>query len=144
MSGALSGRSAIVTGAGNGLGRAISLALAGEGASIVLLGRQPEKLEAVAAEITNLGGDAFTVLCDTSNPESVDAARDALAERPISIRINNAGVGGPVAPLTDIDPKEGDDVFAVTVRGGSTSGAVHASRRCSRAVPGTSERTSVG
>ena len=117
MSGALSGRSAVVTGAGNGLGRAISLALAGEGVSVALLGRQSEKLEAVAAEVTSLGGEAFTVVCDTSDPESVDAARDALAERPISILINNAGVGGPVASLTDIDPKEWDDVFAVNVRG---------------------------
>ena len=117
MSGALSGRGAAVTGAGNGLGRAISLALAGEGASRALLGRQQEKLEAVAAEIADLGGDAFTVVCDTSDPDSVDAARDALAERPISILVNNAGVAGPVAPLTDIDPQEWDDVFAVNVRG---------------------------
>lgn len=117
MNTALSGRSAIVTGGGNGLGRAIALALAKEGVSVALLGRKPEKLKAVAAEIADLGGEAFTVVCDTSDPESVDAAFEALAERPISILINNAGVSGPVAPLQEIDPKEWDDVFAVNVRG---------------------------
>lgn len=110
----VAGRTALVTGAGNGLGRAISLALAGEGARVVLVGRTAENLEAVAREI---GGRARCAVADTADPASVAALREELADEDISVLVNNAGVAGPVAPLVDIDAADWDDVFAVNVRG---------------------------
>ena len=106
----LGGRTAVVTGAGNGLGAAIARRLAGAGARVILTGRNRAKLEAVSA-----GSRVETV--DVSSAASVEALREALADEEISILVNNAGVPGPVAPLWEIDPSEWDDVFAVNVRG---------------------------
>jgi NAD(P)-dependent dehydrogenase (short-subunit alcohol dehydrogenase family) len=110
----VAGRTALVTGAGNGLGRAISLTLAGRGARVVLVGRHRDKLEAVAREI---GGAARAEVCDTADEASVAALADSLADEQVSILVNNAGVAGPVAPLTEIGVGEWDEVFAVNVRG---------------------------
>ncbi|MFE2219686.1 SDR family NAD(P)-dependent oxidoreductase [Streptomyces canus] len=110
----IAGRTALVTGAGNGLGRAIALRFAAEGARVVLVGRTRSKLDAVAAEI---GDDTVVATCDTSDADQVDALADQLSEEQVSILINNAGVAGPVAPLVDIRPEEWDDVFGVNVRG---------------------------
>lgn len=113
----IAGRTSIVTGAGNGLGRAISHSLATHGSRTVLLGRTTDTLRAVADEIVAQGGSATYVACDVSLPSSVKAAEARLADEDISILINCAGVAGPVAPLTDVDPDEWDDVFATNVRG---------------------------
>ncbi|KAB1142491.1 SDR family oxidoreductase [Streptomyces luteolifulvus] len=113
----LEGRTALVTGAGNGLGRAISLALAGAGARVILTGRTSGKLDRVAQEIGEKGGAARTAVCDTSDPDAVERLRTELDDERICTLVNNAGVAGPVAPLVDIDPKDWDDVFAVNVRG---------------------------
>lgn len=115
----LAGRTAVVTGAGNGLGRAIALALAGQGVRVVLVGRDRGKLDAVAGEIdagaTGSGGRVAT--CDTADPTSVDTLAAELADEDVSILVNNAGIGGPVADLVDIAPADWDEVFAVNVRG---------------------------
>lgn len=111
------GRTALVTGAGNGLGRAISLALVGAGARVVLVGRAREKLEHVAREVAHVGGQSRVAQCDTSDSAQVAALRDEVSDEVVSILVNNAGVAGPVAPLTDIDEAEWDEVFAVNVRG---------------------------
>src|SRR3954453_18472152 len=108
------GRTALVTGAGNGLGRAIALALAEHGARVVLVGRTQGSLESVAAEI---GSRSVVAPCDTSDPRQVTALGRALVDEEGSILVNNAGVAGPVAPLVDIDASEWDEVFAVNVRG---------------------------
>ena len=78
------------------------------------MGRQPEPLQRLAAE---LGDRADWRVCDVADPGSVTALADSLADVEISIVINNAGIAGPVAPLTEIDPKEWDEVFAINVRG---------------------------
>lgn len=112
------GRTALVTGAGNGLGRAITLALAAEGVRVVLVGRDRGKLDAVAAEVTAAGGPAPRVArCDTADPAAVDALAVELADEDVSILVNNAGIGGPVADLVDVEPADWDEVFAVNVRG---------------------------
>ena len=111
---AVAGRTALVTGGGNGLGRAIALGLADAGARVVLTGRHREKLDAVAAEI---GGAARAEVCDSADEASVGALAEALADEQVSILVNNAGIAGPVAPLTDVSVAEWDDVFAVNVRG---------------------------
>ncbi|MEV5155666.1 SDR family NAD(P)-dependent oxidoreductase [Streptomyces werraensis] len=113
----LSGRTALVTGAGNGLGRAISLALADAGARVILTGRTQDKLDRVAQEIDGKGGAVRTAVCDISDPDSVERLRAELDDEHICVLINNAGVAGPVAPLVDIEPAEWNEVFAVNVRG---------------------------
>jgi NAD(P)-dependent dehydrogenase (short-subunit alcohol dehydrogenase family) len=115
--GTAAGRTAVVTGAGSGLGRAISLALAVSGARVILVGRRLGRLDAVAGEIRAAGGSARVHACDTSDPGSVDVLAADLAGEDVSILINNAGVPGPVAELVDIGPEEWDEVFAVNVRG---------------------------
>ena len=111
---AVAGRTALVTGAGSGLGRAMVLALSSRGARVVLVGRGVDRLSAVASEID---GPARVAVCDTSSPEQVDALGRDLTHEDVSIVVNNAGVAGPVAPLVDITADEWDDVFAVNVRG---------------------------
>lgn len=115
--GPLAGRTALVTGAGNGLGRAISVALAAAGARVVLTGRHLERLQAVAAEIVAAGFEARTCTVDVADPVSVAALAAELAGEDISVLVNNAGVPGPVAPLIDIDVTEWNAVFAVNVTG---------------------------
>lgn len=109
----VTGRTALVTGAGNGLGRAIALALGRAGARVLLVGRDIDKLEAVRTDLD----DAATAVADVADPESVAALQAVLVSEDISILVNNAGVAGPVAPLTAVDPDDWDDVFAVNVRG---------------------------
>ncbi len=108
------GRTALVTGGGSGLGAAIALALAGAGARVIAVGRDRDKLDRVVARHPALMRAA---VCDVASPESVTALATELAGEDVSILINNAGVPGPVGPLTEIDPDEWDDVFAVNVRG---------------------------
>ena len=110
----VAGRTALVTGAGNGLGRAIAIALAGVGVRVVLAGRDRTKLKTVAEEIES---PTLAVTVDTSDEESVRDLSAALRDEDVSILVNNAGVGGPVAPLTEISVADWDDVFAVNVRG---------------------------
>lgn len=95
-------RTIVITGAGVGLGRALARRFARDGENVVLLGRTPAKVEAVAAE---LGERALAVGCDVSSPESVKAAFDTLARRHprIDVLINNAAVYEPflIAEATD-------------------------------------------
>ena len=60
---------------------------------------------------------ARALVCDVGDPASVESLRSQLADTEVSILVNNAGVPGPVAPLTDISVEEWDDVFDVNVRG---------------------------
>lgn len=91
--GRLSGKAAIVTGGGRGLGRAIALALAGDGAAVTVAGRTRADLEAVAGEIVKLGHHARAVPTDVTDESAVQALIDrVLGEHGrIDILINNAG-----------------------------------------------------
>ncbi|MDQ2795862.1 MAG: SDR family NAD(P)-dependent oxidoreductase, partial [Actinomycetota bacterium] len=109
-----SGRTALVSGAGNGLGRAISLALAAAGHRVILVGRNAAPLEQTAEQI---GKRARVGLVDVADAGSVAALAADLKDETISVLVNNAGVPGPVKPLVEIEPDEWDDVFAVNVRG---------------------------
>lgn len=110
----LAGRTALVTGGGSGLGAAIATALHTAGAHVVVVGRDKAKLAEVVAR---LGTRASASVCDVSDEASVARLRDDLVGTEISILINNAGVPGPVAALTDISVDEWESVFAVNVRG---------------------------
>jgi NAD(P)-dependent dehydrogenase (short-subunit alcohol dehydrogenase family) len=108
----LAGRTALVTGGGSGLGAAIAEHLTRAGARVVVTGRRPEPLQEVAGRL-----GARVEVCDVADPAAVDALADRLRDEEVSILVNNAGIAGPVAPLTEIAPDEWDEVFAVNVRG---------------------------
>lgn len=110
----LAGRTALVTGGGNGLGAAIGRALHAAGARVVLCGRRADSLQATADAI---GTEVQTAVCDVSDEQSVAALAAALDGLAIDIVINNAGIAGPVRELVDIGVDEWDEVFATNVRG---------------------------
>ena len=89
----LEGQIAIVTGAGRGIGRAIALALATEGAHVTLCSRTQRELDSVAAEIEQLGGQALVVVADLTNAQEVNRMAQATVTRfrAIDILVNNAG-----------------------------------------------------
>jgi NAD(P)-dependent dehydrogenase (short-subunit alcohol dehydrogenase family) len=107
-------RTAVVTGGGSGLGAAIATALHEAGARVIVVGRNTDKLQAVASRLQSR---TRWHACDVSDPHSVEALREDLVDEDVSILINNAGIPGPVSSMTDIDVAEWDDVFAVNVRG---------------------------
>jgi NAD(P)-dependent dehydrogenase (short-subunit alcohol dehydrogenase family) len=113
----LAGRTALVTGAGGGLGRAIALALAGAGARVICVGRTAATLAQTLSLLPAGAPEGRPVTADVSRGESVASLAEAVAGDDVSILINNAGVPGPVKPLADIAPAEWDEVFDVNVRG---------------------------
>ena len=86
-------RTALITGAGKGIGEAISLALAGQGLRVALAARTAADLERVAGLVRAQGGQAFPVVCDVTDAASVAAAVAAVTEAcgPINVLVNNAG-----------------------------------------------------
>jgi NAD(P)-dependent dehydrogenase (short-subunit alcohol dehydrogenase family) len=105
----LTGRTALVTGAGQGLGRAIALALASAGARVIGVGR--------GETASSIGHNSRWYTADVSDEASVAALAAAVADENVSILINNAGLPGPVKPLTEITVADWDEVFDVNVRG---------------------------
>jgi len=109
MAGRLAGKTAVVTGAGKGIGRASALALAREGANVVITSRTKADLDSLAAEIAalNNGARALVVPADVSKEADVDRLAQAAfaAFGQVDILVNNAGVGknGTVATLTTAD-----------------------------------------
>ncbi len=99
----LDGRVAIVSGIGPGMGRDISLAFAREGADVVLGGRTQAKLDAVAAEVEQLGRRALPAICDIGDAASCRALADRAAEElgRVDILVNNAYDGGNAKSLMD-------------------------------------------
>ncbi|MEZ4682893.1 MAG: SDR family NAD(P)-dependent oxidoreductase [Caldilineaceae bacterium] len=89
----LAGQTAIVTGAGRGIGRAIALALATEGAKVTLCSRTQSELERVATEIAQLGGEALVAVADLTDAQAVNRMVEAALTRfgAIDILVNNAG-----------------------------------------------------
>jgi len=112
-------KSAIVTGAGTGIGKAVALALLRDGYHVALAGRRKEPLAAVVAEAGDAGSRALAVPCDVSDPAQVRAlfakARDAFGR--LDLLFNNAGINAPGIPLEDLSVEQWRSVVDINLSG---------------------------
>jgi len=115
---ATAGKVAVVTGASSGLGRHFARLLAEQGIAVALMARREDRLADAVAAIEAAGGRAIALPLDVSDAASIGPALDAAeaALGPISIMVNNAGVGGDGAAL-DMPVDQYDNTFDVNVRG---------------------------
>jgi NAD(P)-dependent dehydrogenase (short-subunit alcohol dehydrogenase family) len=110
---------AVVTGGGTGIGRAVALALAGEGYSVVVAGRRKEPLDATVAEGSKLGARVLGVPTDVGDPASVKAmfARTEETFGRLDLLFNNAGLGAPPVPLEDVTFEQWKSVVDANLTG---------------------------
>ena len=115
----LTDKVAIVTGAGQGIGRAIALRLAGAGASVVVAEMNRKVGEAVVKEIEALGQKSLVVEVDVSKRDQTQrmAQQTLDAFNQIDILVNNAGIAGKTATLPDLDESDWDAVLDVNLKG---------------------------
>jgi NAD(P)-dependent dehydrogenase (short-subunit alcohol dehydrogenase family) len=117
MGHSIEGKTALVTGAGRGIGRALALQLAEGGARVVLVARSIDQLNETAEEIKDFGGHALSVPTDLSDMEGI--VRTLVHTNDIfggvDILINNAAVVAPLGPTRDVDPTEWAKALAVNV-----------------------------
>jgi 3-oxoacyl-[acyl-carrier protein] reductase len=114
----LNGQVAIVTGASQGLGRAMAIELAANGAMVACIARNAEKLAETVKAITEAGGKAEAFSCDVQDRESVDKVVDDIAEKwdRLDILVNNAGITRDTL-LPRMSDEEWDDVITTNLRG---------------------------
>jgi NAD(P)-dependent dehydrogenase (short-subunit alcohol dehydrogenase family)/enamine deaminase RidA (YjgF/YER057c/UK114 family) len=126
------GRVAVVTGAGRGIGAATARALAGAGLSVVLAARTRDQIERQAAELASSGAQAKAVVCDVTSEASVEAlSREAAELGAVAVLVNNAGAAGSM-PVARTSLEEWNRLMAVNATGAFL---------CTRAfLPGMLER----
>ncbi len=111
------GRTALVTGASRGIGRAVTLALAEAGAHVIMVARTTGALEEVDDEVRARGGTATLVRLDLRKPDQVDALGPSVFERwgKLDVLVANAGVLGPLSPLAHITNASWSDVMEINL-----------------------------
>jgi NAD(P)-dependent dehydrogenase (short-subunit alcohol dehydrogenase family) len=114
----LSGKVALITGGGTGIGRATALAFAREDASVAVAGRRLEKLKEVVGEIEKQGGKAIALECDVTRSAQVERTVEETAKRfgKLNVLVNNAGMVH-VSTVESISEEEWDRVMTVNVKG---------------------------
>ncbi|MFC6734210.1 MULTISPECIES: SDR family NAD(P)-dependent oxidoreductase [unclassified Haladaptatus] len=118
MSGQFDGQTAIVTGSSKGIGKAIAMKFAAEGANVVTNSRSYERAAETSEEIEAAGGTALPVETDVSDPDSVAALVDATVERfgRLDVMVNNAGMT-IIGPAEEMDPADWQKVIDVDLSG---------------------------
>lgn len=119
MARALEGKVALITGAGRGIGRAVALAYAREGASLALCSRTEKELEATAKTAAEPGAAVLAEPCDVSRAEDVDLFIERALRRfgRIDVLVNNAGVAHRAASLLELTLGEWESVLATNLTG---------------------------
>ena len=114
----LSGKVALITGGGTGIGRAIALAFAREGASVAVAARRLEKLKEVTAAIEKDGGQAIALECDVTRAKDAERAVHETAKRfgKLDVLVNNAGTLS-VSTVENITEEDWDRVMTVNLKG---------------------------
>ena len=115
----LKGKVALITGGGRGIGRAVALAYAKEGAALALCARTHSELEKTAAEARGCGVECEGWTCDVSQEDAVQALVEKVRERfgRIDVLVNNAGIMVRPTPVTEVDVAKWDYTIAVNLRG---------------------------
>ena len=113
----LAGRLALITGASRGIGRAVALAMAREGAHVVLLARTVGALEELDDEIRSTGGAATLIELDLRKGDKIDALGPTLYQRwgKLDILVGNAGILGPLSPLAHVPADAWADVMEINL-----------------------------
>ena len=114
----LKDKTAIITGGGKGIGRAVALGFAQEGAQVIVAARTEKEINAVAEEIRNNGGQSLAAVCDISREGDVINMIDATLDKfgKIDVLINNAGIGN-VRPVYGISLEAFEKVINVNLIG---------------------------
>jgi NAD(P)-dependent dehydrogenase (short-subunit alcohol dehydrogenase family) len=115
----LENKVALITGGGEGIGKATALLFARQGAKVAVLGRHRENLDPVVAEITRGGGEAIPVCADISQPDEMKAAIAEIVERwgQLDVVFANAGINGVWAPIEELEPEEWDNTLSINLKG---------------------------
>jgi len=115
----LSGKVALITGAGSGLGRASAIRLAEEGADVVLVSRSQDELDAVARIARDGGRRALAIAADISHDKEMMGVFERIEEEMgrLDIVFANAGINGVWAPIEELQPDEWDKTIAINLRG---------------------------
>lgn len=115
----LHGQIAVITGAGGGIGRAISLQLVELGAHTILCGRSRLALEQTATAIKDAGGKTSAIQCDVADLNAVELLAKQIEHNfhRLDVLINNAGIGGASGPLHQLEPVEWDRIMNTNLRG---------------------------
>ncbi|MGP9782985.1 short-chain dehydrogenase [Arthrobacter sp. MYb224] len=109
-------RSAVVTGAGSGIGQAIAILLAANGTKVVVQDLNADAAEATVQEIMASGGEAVAVTGDASSSEVVEETiKAANAMAPLKVGVNNAGIGGRAAKVGELTDEDWDKVVSVNL-----------------------------
>ncbi len=115
----LEGKVALITGASQGLGRALALAYAKEGASIIINSRSEESIRPVAEEVESMGAEVLALAADVSKSADVERLVDAATRRfgRIDVLVNNAGILGPRVAILDYPEDEWRRVIDANLTG---------------------------
>jgi NAD(P)-dependent dehydrogenase (short-subunit alcohol dehydrogenase family) len=115
----LQGKHVVISGASKGLGRALALRFAAEGASVTVCARSVRLLESLQADLASRGTDVLALPCDISDSQSVRSfAEQTLAARKhVDILINNASLLGQRVPIAEYPLKEWDEVIQTNING---------------------------